>query len=127
MVKFVYKIFPVFILRNNLVPKGFTAITLGLFVNLIPAVPNDMVDQIVHHELVHVRQQIRTLGLFFILYFISKKYRLKSECEAYAAELKLANTKLTYNDAVWKLQQYNTGYSIDQIKNCLGDYLWKTN
>jgi len=39
------------------------------------------------HELVHVKQFFRTLGIHGILYNISKKYRYKCELEAYRKQL----------------------------------------
>ena len=40
------------------------------------------------HEICHVHQWWRTLGLHSILYLVSKKYRLKAEVEAYREQLK---------------------------------------
>ena len=40
------------------------------------------------HELTHVKQWFRTLGVHSILYLFSRLYRLKAEAEAYREQLK---------------------------------------
>ena len=40
------------------------------------------------HELTHVKQWFRTLGIHSFLYLFSKSYRLKAEVEAYREQLK---------------------------------------
>jgi hypothetical protein len=42
---------------------------------------------IYEHELTHVKQWWRTAGLHSLFYIFSKKYRLKSEVEAYRKQL----------------------------------------
>lgn len=43
---------------------------------------------IYEHELVHVRQWFRTLGVHSLLYLFSKRYRFLSEVEAYKEQAK---------------------------------------
>jgi len=83
---------------------------------------------LIEHELVHVRQFYRTLGIHIILYEISSNYRLRSEVEAYRAQLAInlnnpdiydidccmdsyayalsTNYRLniTYNEALWLIR-----------------------
>ncbi|MCG8668721.1 MAG: hypothetical protein MI867_04855 [Pseudomonadales bacterium] len=72
--------FPVF------VPRGAAAITIWPFVfTNLDNPPRDLVE----HEKVHLRQQVKFLFIgFALLYFGSKKWRYKFELEAYKVSVK---------------------------------------
>lgn len=69
---------------NRFIPKWAAGCTRGPFVFIRPQYADDA--GLLVHEKVHVKQWLRTLGLHGFLYFIYKKYRLKSEVEAYSAQ-----------------------------------------
>jgi len=82
MIKFVYKILPAFIIRNNtFVPKHFTGIALWMFVLIRRDIKLN--EGMLQHELVHVRQQYRWPFIYGLLYYLSQTWRVKFEVEAY--------------------------------------------
>lgn len=85
IIKYVYKILPAFIIKSTNIPDKFTGWTIGNVIKIRPA--NIENTNIINHELEHVKQFYKTLGLHSFLYFISKRYRLYSESEAYTAQL----------------------------------------
>lgn len=122
-VKFVFKIFPVFIFRSNFVPNGFIGINIWPVMIIRPTVKAELINEVIIHELVHCRQQLRSLFLFYLLYLLSAKWRMRYECEAYAAQLKTPAAVLTYAGAIHELQDYNLPFKITEIKACLDSYL----
>lgn len=122
--KFIYKVFPVLILRNNLVPKNFWAISLLFVINIIPAVEDKYIPEIIAHELTHIRQMWRSCLLFVPLYFISYTSRMKYEAEAYANQLRSPGAIKTYEENLQILiDDYSLPYSPSLIKRCLDSYL----
>jgi hypothetical protein len=77
-----YKVF----YTNKLIPQEYGANAIGPFIFIRPKYIDDT--GLLEHEKVHVRQFWSTLGLFGIAYYLSKKYRLKYELEAYKEQLK---------------------------------------
>jgi hypothetical protein len=71
---------------NWFVRKWAAGLTIGPIMFIRPRARED--EGLLQHELVHVRQFWRTFGFHLIMYPLSKKYRLKSEVEAYCASLK---------------------------------------
>jgi len=87
MIKFVYKILPTLVFyTDRIIPERFGGYTTGILVFIRPKYKDD--EGLLYHELTHVRQFYRTLGLHAILYLLSKRYRLKAEIEAYREQLK---------------------------------------
>lgn len=122
--KFVYGIFPVVILRNNLVPRGFWGISLLFVINIIPAIEDKYIPEIIVHELTHIRQMYRTCLLFVPLYFLSHTCRMKFEAEAYANQLKNPGAIYTYEENLQVLiNDYKLPYNSALIKRCLDSYL----
>lgn len=66
--------------------KNVGAFTLGCFIFVEEA---ERCKPLIEHEKVHVSQFYRSFGLFPLLYLASKKYRLKTELEAYKVELEV--------------------------------------
>lgn len=74
-------------------PRGISGIALGPLVLLRRAHFCD--EALRAHELVHVRQFYRSLGLFPLLYLLWPHYRLKCEVEAYRVQILLQPSKAT--------------------------------
>ena len=86
MVKWVFKVLPAFVFyTDRFVPKRFGGVTYGIFVFIRKKYRNDR--GLLEHELVHVKQFYRTLGLHALLYSLWKRYRLRSEVSAYRVQL----------------------------------------
>jgi len=86
MIRFIYKIIPCFIFFTKRFLHGFRGYNYGPVVCVHPDSRNDK--GLIEHELTHSKQFFRTFGLHAILYWISKRYRLRAEVEAYAVQLK---------------------------------------
>jgi hypothetical protein len=92
---------------NILIPKVHGACTRAFIVFIRPKYEGNL--PLLEHELTHVKQFWRTFGLFPFLYLVSKKYRLKSEVEAYRTQLQV------YADA-----GYPADHLIDKAKAYAG-------
>ena len=68
------------------IPTSFAGYTFGPIILIRPKYRDDK--GLLEHEKVHVKQFWRTLGTHWILYKLSKNYRLKCEVEAYKVQLK---------------------------------------
>ena len=79
---------------NWFIRKWAAGLAIGPLVFIRPRAKED--EGLLQHELVHVRQFWRTFGFHLIMYPLSKKYRLKSEVEAYCASLKYSQHSLDY-------------------------------
>lgn len=77
-----YKLF----YTDRFIPEKYGGRAIGPIILIRPRFIGDI--GILEHEKVHVRQFWSSLGLFGIPYFLSKKYRLKYELEAYKVQLK---------------------------------------
>lgn len=71
---------------DNLIPEQFAGITRWFIVLIRPKYKDDA--GLLAHELVHVSQFWRSVGVLPILYRFSKKWRLVLEVEAYREQLK---------------------------------------
>lgn len=92
----------------------------GPVVRIRPAYRDD--EGLLQHELIHVRQWWRTLGLHSLLYLCSKKYRLKAEVEAYREQIKWMRLRSDrpssyYKDlyATWLSLPEPQGYGLQDI------------
>ena len=84
--KTVYKFLPYFIFYTKNLPENIGGCTNAFIIRIKPKYKNDL--GIHKHEIYHVKQWYRTCGLHSFLYLFSKKYKLKSEIEAYKEQLK---------------------------------------
>jgi hypothetical protein len=95
-IKFVYRIFPVFIFyykgKEN---KTYDATTFFNIIFIREKYRDN--EAILQHEITHARQFYRTCGLHFFLYLLSPKYRLYSEIEAIKVQLKFMITGYRYS------------------------------
>jgi hypothetical protein len=76
---------------SRLIPASFDALTIGPLILIQPHCKGDRA--LLEHELVHVRQWRRSFGLFWPLYLLSRKHRLRYEVEAYRRQLEFAPGK----------------------------------
>lgn len=87
MIKFVYGCLPAFVIYNDrLVQKKFGGNTWLMFIVMREKYRGHNAG-LLEHELTHVKQGYRTLFTCWIWYWLSKKYRLKMEVEAYRAQV----------------------------------------
>lgn len=70
---------------NRFIPARFAAYTIGFIILIRPQYKDD--EGLAEHEHVHVDQFLCTLGISALLYAVSKKWRLRYEAQAYAAQL----------------------------------------
>ena len=97
-IKFVYGVLPALVFYTDWFMKDWmSAMAIGPFVFVRKSWKTN--EPLLTHELVHVKQFYRTLGLMGIFYKVSAKFRLRMEVEAYKAQLEktpmhLYNTKL---------------------------------
>lgn len=89
----------------------------GLTIKINPLFKDDT--SLFYHELEHIKQTYKTLFLHSILYSISKKYKLRSQCQAFANGQLKYNT-MTFDYVVDRLfNDYNLGFSRDYIASTL--------
>lgn len=104
------------IFTDKFVPKRFGAICVGPFIFIRKKFKyHSALPEIIAHEKVHIKQQQKLLWVgHWVMYAFSKKYRLKSEVEAYKVSLQHGlpvkcaakwlstkyNLSITYHDAV---------------------------
>ena len=106
-------------------PKPGRAAELKTFlfwgwINISPRTPSERHAQIIKHELTHWEQYKRTFGFHPLLYKFSKDYRLKSEVEAYKAEIKASQTPLFIEQAAkWLSRDYNLNISMCEARELL--------
>jgi hypothetical protein len=84
--KSIYGVIPVPVIASPWLPGRIVGLSLGFAVVVRDDFAQD--EPTLVHELVHCKQFFRSGGLLhFILYFVSTKYRLRTEIEAYRAEI----------------------------------------
>ena len=80
---FLYRIIPVLIIYTaNKIPNNAVGCTRFYSIRIKPRFRNDL--SVVTHEIIHAKQIIRSVGLHYLLYNFSSKYRYHSELEAYS-------------------------------------------
>ncbi len=72
---------------STFIPKRFTAVVFAFIIFVRPAHKNNQA--LIEHEKVHVRQFWRTFCTHPIWYQFNKSYRLRSEVEGYAVQIKV--------------------------------------
>ncbi len=70
---------------ERMIPARFAGFTIGALVLIRPFYRDDA--GLLVHELTHVKQFWRSLGLSLLLYQLSKTWRLRFEVEAYRAQM----------------------------------------
>lgn len=110
--------FPAIIFYTDNLPEHSAGCANGPIVRIRPGHKEDK--GIEAHELVHVRQWWRTMGLHSILYQCSPKYRLKSEIEAYREQINNPHPRYTPDQlkdmyATWLSLPEPEGYDCHEI------------
>ena len=120
MIRFVYKILPVLVIYTDYLPKRFSGYCLGFIVLIRPGARGDT--GLLEHELVHSRQFYRTLGVYSILVWISKRYLFKTEIEAYATQLRYSEDLEILRFSKFIAENYGLNVSIEEAEDALRDY-----
>lgn len=105
--RFVYKVLPAFIFYTDWFPEKFGGMAFGPIVLIRPKY-KDRDEGLVQHELTHVKQWCRTLGLSGVLYRFSQRHRVQCEVEAYRVQA----SYYTYDATPWMAKVIHTKYDI---------------
>lgn len=85
-IRLIWKFIPVPIFITNwLIPSKFAGYHIATLALVRPTHKDD--EGLIQHELTHVKQNIRTLGISGIRQYFDKNHKLDRECEAYAIQL----------------------------------------
>jgi len=82
-IKFIYKILPAFIFKVHTDDGSSQA-----FANII-LIDENATEGVLEHELIHIRQNYRTLGIATVLYKLSQRFRLMYEVEAFKKQIEV--------------------------------------
>lgn len=106
------------IFYTEFVPTGFVGITLGPVILIRPKYRDDT--GLMKHELTHVKQWAYSLGLFPILYLVSKTYRKWAEACAFREQMQWSNkngTVLSLDRAAEYLSgNYKLGITVEEAR-----------
>lgn len=106
---FVYRALPVLVFFTDNVRKGFGGTTYGPIITIRKKYKNDI--GLIEHELVHSKQWYRTLATHGIWYWLSDRYRLKCEVEAYRTQA----LHYDYDASDWMADAIVNKYNIDGV------------
>src|SRR5574344_1593855 len=100
------------IIKTNLVPKGFRAITIGPFI----LCKSDLSDRVINHETIHWKQELEMLIIpFYIWYVIEYIIKLFLYSDSHKAYKKISFE-----------QEANYGESNLAYPRIRKHYAWKT-
>ena len=99
-----------------LIPKKFAGMTYLVLIFIKPEYKNDF--GLLHHEMTHVKQFYKN-PLHSFLYKFSKKYRLKSEVEAYKEQLNYYDVDRSQLFAQFISEKYNLDITVEQAQQLL--------
>lgn len=115
--RYIYSIIPIpVIVTKRFISTRFSAVSLGIAILILPEYKDN--EALVQHELTHCRQFYRTLGLHALLYWLSKKWRYKSELEAWRVQIDI-NPKAWDLAVKMLLNSYNLDRTEQEIKRDL--------
>ena len=124
-IRLIWKFIPIVIFISNWMPKRFSGYHVGASVIIRPEYADD--EGLIQHELTHVKQNIRTLGLSGIRQIWDKNHKLNRECEAYAVQLTHVNKKdyevLKTRFVNYMYSKYNLGMSKNFIRRRYEEYI----
>lgn len=106
IIRRVYGVFPAFVFKVKDLERCMT-------IGNIMLVDTEATQGVIEHELVHIKQNYRTLGFATVLYKFSQYFRLKFEIEAYKKEIEV--DKLTDLDIIYLAETIAEDYNIDYI------------
>jgi hypothetical protein len=105
------------------IQEGLDGCARGPFIFIRPEFRDNY--GLIEHEKVHVKQFWRTFGLHGLFLFFSKKYKLKSEIEAYHRQMDVLND---HSDGIYNRitkilhDEYDLGLTFDEIMTELRNY-----
>ncbi|AJG18798.1 hypothetical protein [Cupriavidus basilensis] len=112
--RFVYRVLPVLVIRTDrLIPARFQGYNLGPVILLRPTARAALLE----HELTHSRQVYRTLFLMGAIYYLSKRWRLRWEAEAYAVQWKAGDSLA--NLSTFLANNYHLGISVSEAQRAI--------
>ena len=103
------------IVCTNLIPKGFSAVSLWPFIFVKPEHRSDTA--LIEHELVHYCEQALITPVWVLLYLVSRKFRLAAEVRAYTRQIKLGG--ITREQAAHALLSYRIDISYEKAFQAL--------
>ncbi len=118
MIKFVYGILPVFIKHVETMrkPESTAGYAKGCFIKIRTKFSFEI--GLLHHEITHVKQWYRTLGLHSLLYMCFKWYKKLSETEAYRVQLKYVKNRekaiKIFTNAM--VNKYGLGITVEEAR-----------
>jgi len=125
-IKFIYKIIPIPIFYTNKLPQCVAGASYGPWIKIREYYEDDK--PLLKHELTHSKQWYRLFILHGLLYRISKKWRFKSEVEAYAVQAscysgeELLDKIELYSEFI-SSERYNLGVTTQHAYCCLINYI----
>ena len=123
-IRLIWNFIPILIFISNWMPKRFSGYHVGTLVLIRPDYKDD--EGLIQHELIHVKQNIRTLGWSGIKQIWNKNHKLNRECEAYAEQLKYvpANQYKTVSTRFvnFMYTKYNLGMRKNFIRRRFEEY-----
>src|SRR5687768_6849826 len=104
------------LVRTNLIPKGFQALTVWPFIFVLPDCASDK--GLIEHELVHHREQKRMAVLpWWGFYLLSRRFRLAQEVMAYKHQIAVGG--IGVDAAAHYLTQYGAGIPLAEARELL--------
>lgn len=105
------------IFTDLFVPKEFDGYTYLCFALIRPQYKNDK--GLIEHEKTHVKQFWKAPFIHGLLYRFSDVYRLKSEVEAYRAQIKVEANPNVYRYATMLSKNYGLKLTVNDAKELL--------
>ena len=102
------------ILLTNLIPSGFSGLTVWPFILIRPDHANDT--GLIEHERVHWSEQWRLPVIWWLLYLIDRNFRVAAEVRAYRVSMEHG---MPLDIAARWLMRYDSRLSIDGAMNKL--------
>lgn len=103
------------IVATNLIPKGFSALSLWPFILVRPEQRSNIA--LIQHEMVHYREQAWITPIWVLLYLISRKFRLQAELRAYTRQIEMGG--VTREQAAHALLGYRLGITFVKAMQAL--------
>jgi hypothetical protein len=116
-IRWIFGLIPVPIFYTKALTMSYSAFCWCLFIVIRPEKRGKC--NLLEHELVHCKQFYRSIGVYPLMYLISRRYRYKSEIEAYKEQIRLGGVTIE-EAANWIIRNYGiTGLSIERVKSDL--------
>jgi hypothetical protein len=103
------------IVATNIIPKGFSALSLWPFILVRSAYRSEIT--LIEHEMVHYREQAWITPLWVLLYLVSRKFRLQAEVRAYTRQIEMGG--VTREQAAHALLGYRLGITFGRAMQAL--------